>query len=331
MSKRFTDTDKWKDPFIKSLEAKYKLLWFYILDDCDHAGVWIVDIDVAGLRCGFSYDESESKKIFASRIQEINGGSRWFVRDFVDFQYGRLNPENRAHNSVLSILEKHNIKPLISPLQGAKDKEQDKEKDKAKEKEPILLEKNSTLADGKKLPKVPTLEEVLEYFDQKGYTEESAKKAFSYYNDPMIDSGGRVWKDGKGNTVKLWKQKMIGVWFKPENAKSNLSEKDQERLQKACKWATDSLNSLLDTNYTTDEPNTVKAITARLLEGHTHGHFKKVLDKKVAEWKGTEMQKNLQPHILFGNKFSAYLEQPEFSDPKAAPKSISISTTPYSK
>ena len=39
MAKRFTDTDKWKKGFIRNLPTKYKLLWLYILDDCNHAGV----------------------------------------------------------------------------------------------------------------------------------------------------------------------------------------------------------------------------------------------------------------------------------------------------
>lgn len=56
----------------------------------------------------------------------------------------------------------------------------------------------------------PTVEQVKEYFKEKGYTEESAIKAFDYYD---IAS----WKDAKGSSVKNWKQKMISVWFKPEN------------------------------------------------------------------------------------------------------------------
>lgn len=58
----------------------------------------------------------------------------------------------------------------------------------------------------------PTLEMVLAYFNENGYTEQSAKKAFDYYT--VHD-----WKDSKGNKVKSWKQKMQGVWFKPENIK----------------------------------------------------------------------------------------------------------------
>jgi len=46
MAKRFTDTDKWKKTFIRTMKAPYKLLWLYILDECDHAGIWQVDFDV---------------------------------------------------------------------------------------------------------------------------------------------------------------------------------------------------------------------------------------------------------------------------------------------
>jgi hypothetical protein len=142
MAKRFTDTDKWKKPFVRGLDAKYKLLWFYILDDCDHAGVWIVDLEVAGLRCGFDYNEKETLKTFDGQVRKINGGGYWFVQDFIEFQYGELNPSNRAHNSVLNILKKYKIKPLTSPLQGAKDKVKDKEKDKDKDKEPHFQSEN---------------------------------------------------------------------------------------------------------------------------------------------------------------------------------------------
>jgi hypothetical protein len=62
----------------------------------------------------------------------------------------------------------------------------------------------------------PTLEEVLKYFDEKGYTSECAKKAFEYYDVSK-------WIDSKGNKVKNWKQKMISVWMKPENLKVKLS------------------------------------------------------------------------------------------------------------
>ena len=56
----------------------------------------------------------------------------------------------------------------------------------------------------------PTFEEIKSYFIENGYSIQSAKKAFDYYESAK-------WKDSKGNQVKNWKQKMIGVWFKDEN------------------------------------------------------------------------------------------------------------------
>lgn len=134
MAKRFTDTDKWKKPFIKSLDAPYKLLWFYILDDCDHAGIWQADFDVASLRIGFPVDEKTAVEKFGERMQKISAG-KFFLPDFIFFQYGVLNDKNRLHVSVINILNKNGIKPLRSPLEGVKDKDKDKEQDKDKDKD----------------------------------------------------------------------------------------------------------------------------------------------------------------------------------------------------
>jgi len=142
MSKRFTDSDKWKKPFIRSLEAPYKLLWFYILDDCDHAGIWQVDIEVAQIRIGEKIDVKKAEEYFKDKIIVFNDAEKWLIPDFIEFQYGKLNENNRVHNSVLLQLRKYNlidnnfkIKGYISSFQGAKDKDMEKEQEKVKEKE----------------------------------------------------------------------------------------------------------------------------------------------------------------------------------------------------
>lgn len=56
----------------------------------------------------------------------------------------------------------------------------------------------------------PTVEEVEQFFDANGYTQEAARKAYAYYADGN-------WRDSKGNPVLNWKQKCRAVWFKPEN------------------------------------------------------------------------------------------------------------------
>lgn len=55
----------------------------------------------------------------------------------------------------------------------------------------------------------PTFEELKAYCKDNNY-EPIAERVFKYYSTAN-------WKDSKGNQVKNWKQKLQGVWFKPEN------------------------------------------------------------------------------------------------------------------
>ena len=50
------------------------------------------------------------------KIYPFADGEKWFIPDFIDFQYGVLNPDNRAHNSVIQLLNKYNLSLEIKPL-----------------------------------------------------------------------------------------------------------------------------------------------------------------------------------------------------------------------
>lgn len=126
MSKRFTDTEKWGKKFIRGLKPNYKLLWLYILDECNTAGIWDVDIEVAEIKIGIKLNESEALNAFAGKVMQIDGGEKWFIPAFIEFQYGELSENNRAHTKAILALRKYElvndnlkIKPLTSPLQGA--------------------------------------------------------------------------------------------------------------------------------------------------------------------------------------------------------------------
>jgi hypothetical protein len=72
---------------------------------------------------------------------------------------------------------------------------------------------------GKQVASVPPLSDVQDYFKEKGYDTQLANKFYEYYNEPMKDRNGRVWKDQNGKTVKSWKQKALAVWMKDDNKK----------------------------------------------------------------------------------------------------------------
>ena len=141
MAKRFTDTDKYKKPFIRSLPVEYKVLWDYLYHECNHAGIWIVDFEIAKIYINANIDKKIALELFNKneiRIIELNHGSKWFIPSFIDFQYGQLNENNRAHNSVIQILKKYNLidnKGLVRGLYTPIDKDMDKDKEKEKEKE----------------------------------------------------------------------------------------------------------------------------------------------------------------------------------------------------
>ena len=68
MAKRFTDTTKWNKPFIRGMKAPYKLLWIYILDECDHAGIWQVDFEVAEIKIGEKLNKETALNFFKDKI-----------------------------------------------------------------------------------------------------------------------------------------------------------------------------------------------------------------------------------------------------------------------
>lgn len=67
------------------------------------------------------------------------------------------------------------------------------------------------------------------------------------------------------------------------------------------------LNEKAGTNYRAGTKKTHTCIHARLAEGFTEDDFKTVIDKKCAEWIGTDFEKFLRPETLFGTKFESYL------------------------
>ena len=69
----------------------------------------------------------------------------------------------------------------------------------------------------------------------------------------------------------------------------------------------DYLNEKAGTKYRASTKKTQSCIHARIQEGFTVDDFKAVIDKKCADWIGTEYEQYLRPETLFGTKFESYL------------------------
>ena len=203
MAKRMTDTDKWKKRFLRELQPQHKLLWFYILDDCNHAGIWEVDLEVASLRIGESLEcdipaEDMLPKSFLEKIIVFDNGDKWFIPEFIDFQYGELNPNSNVHKSVIALLDKYNLEGYVKGSQGVQSTLKDKDKD-------IVIVKEKAKA--KRFAK-PTVDDIVDYCNERNNIVD-AQKFYDYYS-----SNG--WKVGK-NPMKDWKA-AVRTWEKNTTA-----------------------------------------------------------------------------------------------------------------
>lgn len=70
------------------------------------------------------------------------------------------------------------------------------------------------------------------------------------------------------------------------------------------------LNEKANKNYKSSTAKTKALINARAREGFELEDFKKVIDIKTREWKGSDMERYLRPETLFGTKFEGYLNEP---------------------
>jgi hypothetical protein len=225
MAKRFTDTEKYKKRFIRNLPAAYKIFWDYLYHDCDHAGIWQVDFEVAQICVGKDapITAEEALRLFneeEERVIVLNGGGKWFIKTFVEFQYGVLNPLNRVHQSVLFELQKYKIKGLASPLEGAKEKEKDKDKErkggvgeKQKWFEEIWAQYPNKLGKAK----------ALSYFNATVQTEQdyqSCRKALERYKEHLR---GNPWKHPQNGKTwfNSWKEWVDFVEVKSQKDEAN--------------------------------------------------------------------------------------------------------------
>jgi hypothetical protein len=118
MAKRFTDNEKWKDAWFSDLPSKYKLFWLYILDDCNHAGIWKVNFRVAQFMIGESLEVSEVKRYLKDRVEVIDD-EYWFICKFLKFQYPNgLKESVKAQLSVIKLLKQYNLTAIVNNQLG---------------------------------------------------------------------------------------------------------------------------------------------------------------------------------------------------------------------
>lgn len=216
MAKRFTDTDKFSDTWYRKLCLLQKVIWEYLLAECDYAGILKnFDLEMMSFKIGAEVTKKDLE-IFENRIIFISDDII-FIPNFIKFQYGELNPNNKIHSSIIKELNRYNIDfhtlskgfgTLIKGLDNSLDtlsipltkgidrvKEKEKDKDKDKENNIISIEEKTKF-------KKPTIEEIKNYcIERKNNVD--PQYFFDYYE-------GCNWMRGK-TKIKDW-QACIRTW-----------------------------------------------------------------------------------------------------------------------
>lgn len=140
-------------------------------------------------------------------ISEDDGKTFFNKRLRYEIERRKAYTESRRNNIKKRYLKKQNIE-TISPTYVAH-----MENENEIVNENRILEEKKGLREKREKKKEtfikPTLDEVIQFFQENSYSREAAIKAWNYYNDGN-------WKDSEGKPVLSWKQKMRVVWFKDE-------------------------------------------------------------------------------------------------------------------
>ncbi len=111
MAKRYTDTTKWGNPAFRKLPTKYKLLYLFMLDSCDCAGVMHLDFQLISVQLGEEYNADEFKQVLGERVVFLNDNcDKIIIKNLIAFLYGDMNSSTSSMaRTVKSYLSNHGL------------------------------------------------------------------------------------------------------------------------------------------------------------------------------------------------------------------------------
>ena len=195
--KRFTETAKWADPWFMGLSLDAKLVFWYITENCDNAGVWDPNCRLANFCFQRDIEWDRVREELGDRLEVLPNGKWWLVK-FVPFQCGELSEACKPHQKVIGLLAQNGLLERVSKgyaksSQRDKEEEEDKEEEKEKDKPARRI-----------IP--PTPEQVTVYSAEIGYPMDGqawcdsyAQKGWMVGKNKMRDwqSAVRNWKTNK--------------------------------------------------------------------------------------------------------------------------------------
>jgi len=226
MSYRVTDTDKWNDTWFNTLSPNAKLLFFFLIENCDNAGFYEISKKFLLFYTGFDEIQLNNSILELKKMYiKSNDNSIIWIKQFLKHQKKiPLNFRNGNHKQIISIILDNlnneqkfkgcnQLNALLPPdMQlGKRKKREVSEKNDLSDIEP------STILPLPKFVK-PTIEQIAEQMKSKDFAYYIAESS-RFYN--YFESQG--WKVGK-NTMKSWKG-AVHTWISNFYERNKMFEK----------------------------------------------------------------------------------------------------------
>lgn len=112
MAKRFTDTDKWSDSWFSSLSINGKLLFMFLCDNCNLAGIIEVNTRIWSAYTSIPIKEIEEALIEIEKCYVQSDDKECiFIKNFLKHQKNYpINLNNKAHVKIISLYDNYKHK-----------------------------------------------------------------------------------------------------------------------------------------------------------------------------------------------------------------------------
>ena len=227
MSNRLTDSDKWKDIWFSNLSPHSKLLFIFLCENCNNAGIYEVNKKFMLFYLGINDEELKNSitEITKTYIKS-NDGKRIWIKNYLKYQSKLpLNENNNNHKQILIILKenlldetkykgcKEMLALLPQPIKiPRKVVSTDIEKSEIKEPKSRFVK-----------PNITEIQDCMKAKDFAQYKSEG-ERFFNYF-----ESNG--WKVGK-NPMQKWKSS-VDNWIKNYNDRNNIKKSKIDTIKEA--------------------------------------------------------------------------------------------------
>lgn len=115
MSKRFHETEIWKEDWFLDLPIIYKMFWYFILCNCNEIGIWKKNTKLIKTFIDPNIDLKKAEDLFDGRIKKINEDI-YLIPDFISFQYRCLSLKSRVHGVFIKKIESFGLMKYFKDL-----------------------------------------------------------------------------------------------------------------------------------------------------------------------------------------------------------------------